>query len=354
MLQYIRKAEKVGKEITGREEKTMDLNRLQEPITIGKLTVPNRLVMPPMASGKTTKEGRVTDDICDYYGKRADGGCIGLIIVEHAFVSLEGKAHQGQMSIAEDGDISGLQKLTSIIHKDGTKAFIQINHAGSAASSSVTGCETVSASTVQSSSGNVSREMKQEDIEKVISDFTAAAVRAKKAGFDGVEIHSAHGYLLNQFYSPLTNYRTDIYSGQYLEGRLRLHLQIIDAIRCEVGSEFPIAIRLGACDYMDGGTSLQDSVLAAQLLEKAGIDLLDISGGLCGFSRPGVKIPGYFSELSEEIKKYVSVPVLVTGGITDIFDAERLLEENRADMIGVGRAIRKEWEWAKKIRLCRR
>ena len=326
----------------------MSLNRLQEPITIGKLTVSNRLVMPPMSSGKTTKEGRVTDEICDYYGKRADGGYIGLIIVEHAFVSLEGKAHQGQMSIAEDRDISGLQKLTSIIHKGGTKAFAQISHAGSEAPPFVTGCEAVSASEIRSSSGNVSREMKQEDIEKVISDFTAAAVRAKKAGFDGVEIHSAHGYLLNQFYSPLTNYREDIYGGQHLEGRLRLHLQIIDAIRGEVGSEFPIAIRLGACDYMGGGTSLQDSVLAAQLFEKAGIDLLDVSGGLCGFSRPGVKIPGYFSELSEEIKKHVSVPVLVTGGITDVLEAERLLEEDQADMVGVGRAIRKDWEWAKK------
>lgn len=325
----------------------MSLNRLQESITIGKLAVSNRLVMPPMASGKTTKEGQVTDETCDYYGKRADDGHIGLIIVEHAFVSLEGKAHKGQMSIAEDGDIQGLQKLTSIIHKGGTKAFAQISHAGSAASSALTGFEAVSASAVQSSSGNISREMKQEDIEKVILDFTAAAVRAKKAGFDGVEIHSAHGYLLNQFYSPLTNHRTDIYGGQHLEGRLRLHIQIINAIRQEVGMEFPIAIRLGACDYKEGGTSLEDSILAAQKLEKAGIDLLDISGGLCGPYRPELKTPGYFSELSEEVKKYISIPVVVTGGITDILEAERLLEEDRADMVGVGRAIRQDWEWVK-------
>lgn len=327
---------------------TLSLNRLLEPITIGKLTVSNRLVMPPMASGKTTKEGRVTDETCDYYGKRAEGGHIGLIIVEHAFVSLEGKAHKGQMSIAEDGDIQGLQELTSTIHKDGTKVFAQISHAGSATSPSITGCETVSASAVQSSSGNISREMKQEDIEKVILDFTAAAARAQKAGYDGVEIHSAHGYLLNQFYSPLTNHRTDIYGGQHLESRLKLHIQIINAIRQEVGTEFPIAIRLGACDYRAGGTSLEDSILAAQRLEEAGIDLLDISGGLCGPYRPELKIPGYFSELSEEIKKYVSIPVLVTGGITDILEAERLLEENRADMVGVGRAMRQDWEWVKK------
>lgn len=325
----------------------MNLNRLLEPITIGNLKVSNRLVMPPMASGKTTKEGRVTDEICDYYGKRAEGGYIGLIIVEHAFVSLEGKAHEGQMSIAEDGDICGLQRLASVIHKDGTKAFLQMSHAGSAASPSVTGREAVSASAVRSSSANMSREMTQEDIEKVILDFTAAAARAKKAGFDGVEIHSAHGYLLNQFYSPLTNRRMDFYSGKDLEGRIRLHLQIVKSIRQVVGKEFPIAVRLGACDYMDGGTTLQDSVLAAQLLENGGIDLLDISGGLCGPYRLGVKEPGYFSELSEQVKKYVSIPVLVTGEVTEVSDAERMLTEEKADMIGVGRAIRKNWEWAK-------
>lgn len=325
----------------------MNLNRLLEPITIGNLKVSNRLVMPPMASGKTTKEGQITDEICDYYGKRAEGGYLGLIIVEHAFVSPEGKAHEGQLSIADDGNILGLQRLTSMIHKDGTKAFAQLSHAGSAASPSVTGYEAVSASPVCSSSGNISREMKQEDIEKVILDFTAAAVRAKKAGFDGVEIHSAHGYLLNQFYSPLTNQRTDLYSGKNLEGRIRLHLQVIKAIRQAVGKDFPIAVRLGACDYMDGGTTLQDSILAAQLLEEGGIDLLDISGGLCGPYRPSVKTPGYFSKLSEQVKKYVSIPVLVTGGITAISDAERILIGEKADMVGVGRAIRKNWEWAK-------
>ena len=147
----------------------------------------------------------------------------------------------------------------------------------------------------------------------MVRDFVSAALRAKTAGFDGVEIHSAHRYLLNQFYSPLTNKRTDEYSGNTLEGRLRLHLEIIQAIAEAVGKDYPLAIRLGACDYMDGGTTLEDSIRDAKYLEAAGIDLLDISGGLCGTARPGHPEPGYFSELSQGIKENVSIPVMVTG-----------------------------------------
>lgn len=131
-----------------------------------------------------------------------------------------------------------------------------------------------------------------------------------------MEIHSAHSYLLNQFYSPLTNRRTDNYTGSTLEGRLRIHLEIIRSIREAVGEDYPIALRLGAIDDLPGGTTLEDSVRAAGILQAAGIDLLDISGGFCGPYRPGHKEQGYFGELTEAIKKEVTVPVLLTGGIT--------------------------------------
>ena len=181
-----------------------------------------------------------------------------------------------------------------------------------------------------------------------MDDFTKAALRAKKAGFDGVEIHSAHGYLLNQFYSPLMNKRKDEYTGDTINGRIKLHLEIIHAIREVVGNDYPLALRLGACDYMTDGSTIKDSIFAAREFEKAGIDFMDISGGFCGYINPTSHKQGYFDELSKAIKDNVSIPVILTGGIVDVETAEILLEQKKADLIGVGRSILKDSKWAEK------
>lgn len=321
---------------------------LNNPIQIGNLEIKNRLVMPPMATSKATDEGQVTEQICNYYQEKSLGGYIGLIITEHSYVNLEGKAGKGQISIADDNDLDGLRKLTEVIHNNGTKVMAQISHAGGAAKSEITGKNVYGASAFpMPRTGFVPLEMSLSDIQNVICDFTKAAIRAKQAGFDGVEIHSAHGYLLNQFYSPLTNKRTDEYSSRTLNGRLKLHIEIIKSIRKEVGNNYPIAIRLGACDYMEGGSTLQDSIGAAKILEQAGIDLLDISGGFCGYIRPDNKEPGYFSEITQAARKVINIPVLLTGGITQADTAELLLKYGKADLIGVGRAILKNSLWAK-------
>jgi 2,4-dienoyl-CoA reductase-like NADH-dependent reductase (Old Yellow Enzyme family) len=169
----------------------------------------------------------------------------------------------------------------------------------------------------------------------------------KEAGFDGVEIHGAHGYLLNQFFSPLTNKRTDEYGGVVF-GRIRLHLEVIAAVREAVGEEFPLLLRLGASDYMAGGTRIADSTIAAVEFERVGVDILDVTGGLTGYIRPGHDEPGYFAELSEAIKGVVSIPVMLTGGVTEPQHAEKLLAEGKADLIGVGRAILRDSEWAQR------
>lgn len=320
---------------------------LNTPIRVNHLELKNRLVMPPMATAKSDPDGHVTPDICAYYDEKSAGGYIGLIITEHSFISQEGKASQGQMSLSRDSDVSGLAQLVEVIRKNGCPVMAQINHAGSAAKTEITGREVLSASPVQSPKGNsIPQEMTPADIRKVIEDFTAAAIRVKKAGFDGVEIHSAHGYLLNQFYSPLANKRTDEYGAHTIHSRLKLHLEVIKAVREAVGADYPVALRLGACDYMDGGSTLEDSVAAAKILEEAGIDLLDISGGICGYVRPDTQEQGYFSELTEAVKKVVHIPVILTGGITDGNAAESLLELGKADMIGVGRAMFKDSAWA--------
>ena len=254
------------------------------------------------------------------------------------------------MSIASDDDVAGLSKIVAEIHKHGTKAIAQLNHAGGAAPTRVTGCVPVSASgitpptRIPMGDGVTPEALSVEEIAGIVKDFAAAAKRAKASGYDGVEIHSAHAYLLNQFYSPLINQRTDEYGGS-LDNRLRIHREVIAAVRKAVGNKFVIALRLGGCDYREGGSTIEDSVYAAKVFEKAGINLLDISGGLCFFMREGHDEPGYFQDMTSEIKKEVSIPVLLTGGVKTLADAEELLEKGAADLIGVGRELMKNPGW---------
>lgn len=310
-----------------------------------------------MATAKADAKGHVTQALLDYYLEKTQGGCIGLVITEHSYISPEGKASQNQVSIAQEEDIPGLMELTKAIHQNGSKVMAQINHAGGQAKAEVTGCKSISASAVKmpnqkADSSVLPQEMTQADIRRVVNAFAQGAARAKSAGFDGVEIHSAHGYLLNQFYSPLTNKRRDAYAGNSLSGRIRLHLEVLSAVRATVGDGFPIALRLGACDYMEGGSTISDSVSAAREFAKAGYSLLDISGGFCGYRRPeGAPEQGYFGEITQAIKEAVSVPVILTGGITDVQAAEKLLLDGKADLIGVGRALMQDSHWAQKALL---
>ncbi|MBA3028031.1 MAG: NADH:flavin oxidoreductase [Desulfobacteraceae bacterium] len=324
------------------------MTHLTEPLNSGRLSLKNRLVMPPMATAKADETGKVSKALLDYYHEKSLGGYLSLIIIEHSFVSQSGKASEHQLSVAGDEMVEGLKTLAGVMHSNGSKTMMQINHAGSAANKTITGLDPVGPSAVENPrKQNVPRELSREEIKAVIGLYRDASVRVQKAGFDGVEIHSAHGYLLNQFYSPLTNKRKDEYGGD-TSGRIKIHLDIIRAIREAAGAEFSIAVRLGASDYMEGGTTIDDSVRAAKEFEKAGVDMLDISGGFCGFIVPGLSGQGYFAELTEAIKKVVSIPVMLTGGITDANAAEKLLSEGKADLIGVGRAIYSDSKWAEK------
>ncbi|MDF2593262.1 MAG: NADH:flavin oxidoreductase/NADH oxidase [Clostridia bacterium] len=320
-----------------------------QPIHAGKLTLNNRLVLPPMATSKAEADGQVSQGIIDYYAEKSEGGYISLIIIEHSFIMPVGKASEQQMSIAEDRMIPQLKRLAEVIHKNGSKAVMQINHAGSAATMEVIGTTPVGPSAVPNPRrGNIPKELTTAEIADIVQGFKEAARRVKEAGFDGVEIHSAHGYLLNQFFSPLTNKRTDEYGGDIF-GRIHIHIQIIEAVRIEVGDDFPILLRLGASDFMDGGITIEDSQIAAREFEKAGISMLDISGGFSGYNVAELaEKQGYFAPLTEAIKRVVSIPVILTGGITDINAAEKLLAEGKTDLIGVGRAILKDSKWAQR------
>ncbi len=322
-------------------------NMLKEAMIINGLTIANRLVIPPMASGRAELNGDVGDKLVAYYEKKAAGGHIGLIITEHCYVRPEGQVHRKQISMARDEDIAGHQRLAAAVHAQGSSIFAQISHSGASTETKVTNLPILAVSADQKSKEDEPvTELTLEDIRALKDAYVQAALRVKAAGYDGVELHGAHGYLLNQFFSPLTNHRTDAYGGATLENRARFMLEVTAAVREAIGKDFPLAVRLGACDYTDGGITLEEGVWAAKKLEEAGADLLDISGGIRGFLRPDHTEPGYFAELTEAIKKEVSVPVILTGGVTTGAEAEALLQSGVADMIGVGRCIWKNNRWA--------
>jgi len=302
---------------------------LNEEFKLKNITLRNRIVMPPMAR-EMSDDGRVSTDLIEYYRKRAED--TGLVIVEHAYVSLEGKSSKKQLSMADDSVIDGFKELTDAIHNEKCFAIAQLNHARP--------------QSIAYDKSNVNN-MTKEDIEKVKDDFKNASIRTKKAGFDGVEIHAAHEYLLNHFYSPLTNKRTDEYGGN-LENRLRLINEIIQEVRRSVGEDYIVAIRFGAYDYWEGGSKLDEIPIAVRSFIDSGVDLIDISGGLCRFQNPYSREPGYFKELSKIAKEASSVPVILTGGVKKAKDAENLLKEGYCDLIGIGRAMIMDAEWSKK------
>lgn len=323
------------------------MSYLTNPLKIGNLTLSNRLIMPPMATSKAEVDGKVSKEVLDYYAKKSEGGYISLVIIEHSYIKQDGKASEHQLSISNDSVVEGLKKLANVIHSNGSKTVMQINHAGSAASKEVTGSDPVGPSAVANPRlGNTPKELTKCEIKEIINSFKEAARRTYQAGFDGVEIHSAHGYLLDQFFSPLTNKRTDEYGGD-IYNRIRIHLEVIKAVREVTGKDFTILLRLGASDYMEGGATIEDSKIAAAEFEKAGVDIIDISGGFNGFIMPNTTEQGYFSLLSTAIKEVVSIPVILTGGVTQVGAAEKLLMDKKADLIGVGRAIYKDSNWAK-------
>jgi 2,4-dienoyl-CoA reductase-like NADH-dependent reductase (Old Yellow Enzyme family) len=328
------------------------MSHLLEPLQLGTVRLNNRLVMPPMATAKANPDGKVSQPLLDYYAEKTAGGYFSLVIIEHGFIMPEGKASENQLSIADDSVIDGLRKLADVIHQNGSRCIIQMNHAGSAAKEAITGLTPMGPSAVTNPRlGSTPREMALEEIDQLVIGFADAARRAKTAGFDGVEIHSAHGYLLNQFFSPLTNKRSDQYGGK-IENRIRIHQKVIAAVRQAVGNESLVLLRLGASDFMSGGSTAEDSQVAAKEFERCGIDILDISGGFSGYTVPGLTLTpdnqGYFAPLSEAVKKVVSLPVILTGGIIEAQAGERLLAEGKADLIGVGRAVLNDSTWARR------
>ncbi len=321
------------------------------PLQIGEMEVKNRLVMAPMGSNYADEQGHATDQLICYYKARAKGG-VGMITVEGAFPEIRGRVLKRQLGLHKNELISGLSRLAEYIHQEGAKAAIQILHAGRQTRRSVCGGRPVAPSPIACP---ICRENPQElthsEIEEIVESFAMAALRAREAGFDAVELHCAHGYLLNQFLSPYSNFRTDIYGGS-TEGRVRVVVQIIERIFQRADSKMVLGCRISADEFVPQGLDLNESTRIARHLEKAGLDYLSVSGGVYESIQHVISpmyIPsGNLVHLAEGIKKRVRIPVAAVGGFVDPELAERVLRDQKADLVVLGRALLADPEFALK------
>ena len=306
-----------------------------------------------------TDGGEATDRQVDLYARLAEGE-VGLIISGHAYVQPSGKASPRQLAIHDDRFVDGLARIVSAVHRTPSRIFLQIAHAGRQTKEKLCGCIPVSPSAVYDPVSKVMpRELGGDEIRALISDFIEAARRARDSGADGVQLHAAHGYLLSSFLSPHTNRRSDEWGGS-LENRARATTAVTKGIKQTLGRDFPVIVKLNSTDFIDGGLTVEDSVRAAALLEAAGIDGIEVSGGMAEAGRgsiwPGLRSEedeGYFVAAASRIKAAVKVPVFGLGGIRTLAAAERMLREGRADLISLSRPFIREPFLVKDFRLGR-
>ena len=376
----------------------MNYDMLFSPIKIGNLEIKNRIVMAPMCMGFGQFDGRVTEAMKNHYVERAKGG-VGLIITEITRVNdITGAASFGQLGLSHDYQIEPLRQMVDEIHSYGAKIMVELHHPGrqnlglmigtvplsvacdkimgNAYSKLLTGAiippgkklqdkdivpRTVAPSKCEKSkmAESVNRALTKHGIKKLVRQFVDAAVRAKRAGCDGVELHAAHGYLIQQFLSPFTNRRNDEYGGS-LENRMRFLNEIIDGIRAECGKDFPVLVRLSVDEMYDKigekgkGYGLDEGLKMAKALSDRGIDAIDVSSASYDtfnyWLEPTTFECGWRKNLAAEVKKVVDIPVLAANLIRSPEQAEQQLEDGIQDMISLGRPLLADPHWAQKVK----
>lgn len=324
------------------------MSKLFERTVINGMELSNRFVRSATWEGMASEDGSITPKLTDTMIALAKGG-VGLIISSHAYVLPEGQAGPWQLGIYKDELVEGLREMTSAVHDSGAKIAMQIAHAGKFAAGPLIGRPPMVVSDFEGLSKSPSEEITTDYIREMVSAFADAARRAKAAGFDAVQIHSAHGYLLNQFLSPAFNRRQDEYGGS-IENRARIHLEIYQAIRKVVGEKFPVLIKLNCQDFSENGLSLEDSLQVGRMLADAGLDAIELSGGLLtggklSPSRSGIKSEeqeAYFREDARAFKNQINIPLILVGGTRSLEVAERLVEDGLADYISMSRPFIRE------------
>jgi 2,4-dienoyl-CoA reductase-like NADH-dependent reductase (Old Yellow Enzyme family)/thioredoxin reductase len=327
---------------------------LFSPFTHGALQLKNRIVMAALNNNFSNPDGTANDRIVAFLKERAEGGS-GLIISEASPASFKGRHRTRCICAYDDSFIPSLRRMAEVIHAYGAAFALQLHHAGRISSPEILGRSPLAPSPIARGPGfPVPKEITREEIQEAVADFGAAARRAKQAGLDAVEIHGAHGYLIQQFLSPTTNQRKDSYGGSS-ENRLRFALEVVRQIRKDVGESFPVLFRISAKEFIQGGYDLEEALDWAVELERAGVSVIDVSGGtnesLLSSTHviPPMFFPrGYHVPLAEAVKKVVKVPVIAVGRLDSLELMERVLQEGQADLVAVGRPFLSDPYWPAK------
>jgi dimethylglycine catabolism A len=336
------------------------VNILLTPARIGAVEVPNRIVMPPMTTRTADEEGYVTEDTLAYYLARARGG-VGLITIEMASPERAGRHRRREVGIYDDCFLPGLSRLVEAIHRVGSKASIQLGHGGGHTRSDICGETPIAPSAIPHPVYEttfeiiIPQEMTKERINRTIAAHVSAALRAQKAGFDCVEIHAAHGYLISQFHAPFENRRNDEYGGS-LENRARFGLEVLRAVKTAVG-EMPVIYRLSVEDFFPGGLRFEEGLQIAVWAAQTGADALHVTAGhyrslpSAQIVLPPMRDPdGTFLELAAQVKKSVSVPVIAVGRLGDPALAAQAVATGKTDFVALGRSLIAEPQWVEKLR----
>ena len=334
----------------GLDKDSLMVSTMFETSSLGGMALKNRFVRSATWEGMAQEDGSCTLALAAVISELAKGE-VGLIISSHAFVSPEGLAGPRQLAAYDDRFIPGLSEMVKAAHEGGSKIVLQLAHAGVQADTSLTKLEAIGPSSLASEKGPVGRAMTLGEIEQTIEAFVAAARRAQTAGFDGVQIHAAHGYLLSQFLSPHFNRRTDEFGGA-LDNRARIVLTTLEGIKAVCGKTFPVLIKLNSEDFIDGGLTVEESLQIASMLERAGIDGIEMSGGSMDAASkfkpvrrgglPSEDQEVYYREPAKRFKATIGVPLILVGGIRSYMVAERLIEEGIADYVSISRPFIRE------------
>ena len=323
-----------------------------EETRIGNMVLKNRILRSATWENRATDEGFVTDELIDFIAELARGG-VGLIITGISYVAEEGKITFGQTGIHRDECISGLKRLTDEVHRQGGRVAAQLAHGGGNSRVFQPGKSLLAPSDMEAEFFGTapSQAMTPGEIESAKEAFRKAALRAKEAGFDAIQLHGAHGYLLSQFLSPLCNRREDEYGGDFKK-RARFVAELIGDIREAVGPDFPILMKINGEDFVEGGLKATEAAEMTSLFDKAGLDAVEISGGLFGSDRipkelirRSTRKPEegvFFLPQAQEFRKRVNIPIILVGGIRAVEMIERLLAEEKVDYVAMCRPFIRE------------
>ncbi len=335
-------------------------NRMFAPITFGDVTARNRMVMAPMVTNFATPENEITDRQITYYAERASGG-VGTIVVEASVVHQRARAFERQVGVYDDRLLPGLSRLADAIRANGAVAIMQLHHAGPKINPAI-GFEPVSVSPVMIREGAAARQLSLDELQQVRRDFGAAARRARKAGFNGVELHAAHFYMLSASISPYTNRRDDEYGGS-VSNRAKLTREIIKDIKDEHGSDLALSVRMNGFEALDPGLTTAESQQVATIFAGAGADVIHVSA-VAAPTGPSVNTdmrippsgglskqapPGPFLEYAGAVKKVVRIPVVAVGKLDDPALAAKALSDGTCDMVALGRQLLCDPHWVKKV-----